>query len=232
MNAPQSLLDKSRYNMIEQQIRPAGILNEAVLEAMMGLSRDAFVAPEYQSVAYSDTEIPIKVAGALSNENMLAPRIEARLAQELQLKPTDSVLEIGTGSGFQAALLSRLCTQVKSIEIDSHIAAFATANLAKNHISNVTVEVGDAQNGWAGESYDAIVVTGSLPSIPDDMKYQLAEGGRLIAVVGKAPAMQLVRITRKSASAFEEEVLQETCIKPLRGPVAATPSIKDFLNVK
>ncbi|MDO5680920.1 MAG: protein-L-isoaspartate O-methyltransferase [Pelistega sp.] len=222
MNAPQSLLDLSRFNMIEQQIRPAGTLNEAVLEAMMGLSRDAFVAPEYQSVAYSDTEIPIKVAGALSNENMLAPRIEARLAQELQLKSTDSVLEIGTGSGFQAALLSRLCRQVKSIEIDSKIAEFATANLAKNHISNVSVEVGDGQNGWSGESYDAILITGSLPSIPDAIKYQLAEGGRLVAIVGKSPVMQLVRITRKSASAFEEESILETCIKPLRGPVTSS----------
>lgn len=222
MNAPQSLLEKSRFNMIAQQIRPAGILDERVLDAMMGLSRDAFVAPEYQAVAYTDTEIPIKVAGALSSENMLAPRIEARFAQELDLKPTDSALEIGTGSGYQAALLSRLCTQVKTIEIDPHIAAFATENLAKNHISNVTVEVGDGQKGWAGESYDAIIVTGSLPSLPDDFKYQLAEGGRLIAVIGKSPIMQMVRITRISASAFEEEVLLETCIKPLRGPVSSS----------
>lgn len=222
MNAPQSLLDISRFNMIEQQIRPAGILDERVLGVLLGLSRDAFVAPEFQAIAYSDTEIPIKIAGALSNENMLAPRIEARFAQELQLKPTDSVLEIGTGSGFQAAFLSRLCTQVKSIEIDPHIAAFASANLAKNHISNVTIEVGDGQNGWAGESYDAIVVTGSLPSLPDAIKYQLSEGGRLIAVVGRGHFMQMLRITRQSASVFEEDVLLETCIKPLRGPVSSS----------
>ncbi|NOL49163.1 protein-L-isoaspartate O-methyltransferase family protein [Pelistega europaea] len=219
MSTLPSLLEKSRFNMIEQQIRPAGILDEKVLGALLGLSRDAFVCDKYKNIAYTDTEIPIEVEGAQTYETMLVPRLEARFAEALELKPTDTVLEIGTGSGFQAALLSRLCTHVTSIEINPHIAAFAKANLEKNHITNVKVEVGDGQNGWGGSvEYQAILVTSSLPSLSDSLKYKLAIGGRLVVVVGTCRSdMKLIKVTRLSASEFSEEVLQETYIKPLRG---------------
>ncbi len=221
MSNTSSLLEKSRFNMIEQQIRPAGILDEKVLNALLNLSRDAFVSDSYKNIAYTDTEIPIEVDGTQTYETMLVPRLEARFAEALQLKPTDTVLEIGTGSGFQAALLSQLCANVISVEIDSKIAAFAKANLEKNHIANVTVEVGDGQNGWGSVEYPAILVTGSLPTLSDTLKYKLAVGGRLIAVVGTGQTMKLFRITRESASQFTEEVLQETYIKPLRAPVVS-----------
>lgn len=219
MSTLPSLLEKSRFNMIEQQIRPAGILDEKVLGALLGLSRDSFVCDKYKNIAYTDTEIPIEVDGAQTYENMLVPRLEARFAEALALKPTDTVLEIGTGSGFQAALLSRLCTHVTSVEINPQIAAFAKANLEKNHITNVKVEVGDAQNGWGPVEYHAILVTGSLPSLSDTLKYKLAIGGRLVAVIGTCRSdMKLIKVVRLSASEFKEEVLQETYIKPLRGP--------------
>ncbi|ETD68334.1 protein-L-isoaspartate O-methyltransferase [Pelistega indica] len=221
MSISPSQLEKARFNMIEQQIRPAGILDEKVLNALMGLSRDAFVTDKYKSVAYTDTEIPIDVEGTQAHETMLVPRLEARFAEALQLKPTDTVLEIGTGSGFQAALLSRLCTQVTSIEIDPAIAAFAKSNLERNHIANVNVEVGDGRNGWGSVEYNAIVFTGSLPTLPDALKYKLTEGGRLLIVVGTGTVMSLIRITRQSASHFVEEFLEETVIKPLNGAVAS-----------
>lgn len=216
-----TLLEKSRFNMIEQQIRPAGILDEKVLSALLSLSRDAFVADNYKNIAYTDTEIPIEIDGTPTSETMLVPRLEARFAEALQLKPTDTVLEIGTGSGFQAALLSQLCANVISVEIDPKIAAFAKANLEKNHISNVKVEIGDAQNGWGSVEYSAILVTGSIPTLTDALKYKLTVGGRLVVVVGSGQTMQLRRITRDSASQFTEDILQETYIKPLRGPIVS-----------
>ncbi|WP_159991221.1 protein-L-isoaspartate O-methyltransferase family protein [Pelistega ratti] len=218
MSTLSPLLEKSRFNMIAQQIRPAGILDEKVLETLSTLSRDAFVDEQYQNIAYTDTEIPIVVEGIKTNETMLTPILEARLAEALQLAPSDTVLEIGTGSGFQAALLAQLCKHVTSVEVDPKIAQFAIANLQKNHITNVKVEIGDGQNGWGTTEFDAIVVTGSLPEISNTLKYKLAEGGRLVAVIGTGPSMSLVRVTRQSATDFTEEHLLETYIKPLNGP--------------
>src|SRR5690606_8726685 len=156
--------------------------------------------------------------------SMLAPRVEARLAQELRLQPTDCVLEIGTGSGYQAALLAQLAQTVTSIEIDSRIAAFGEQNLQRNQISNVQVEVGDAHSGWGTAEYDAILLTGSVPSVPDALKYQLSIGGRMVVVVGTAPVMTACRITRTGAASFDTEGLFDTLIKPLRG--TAVPKFK------
>ena len=152
---------------------------------------------------------------------MLCPKYEALFAQELELKPEDSVLEIGTGSGFQAAILSNLCAQVHSIEIDSKIAAQAQKNLRQAGINNVQVEVGDGRSGWGNNEFNAIVVTGSVPSVEDSLKYQLAIGGRLVITVGQAPMMRVYCITRTDAATFEEKVVLETYIKPLRGAVAS-----------
>ncbi len=217
MNALTSLAEQSRFNMIEQQIRPWHVLDEDVLNALSAIPRDRFVPVRYQNVAYSDLEIPLEVEGMTSCESMLAPKIEARLAQELQLSPTDGVLEIGTGSGYQAALLARLCSTVVSVEIDRHIAAFGKANLERENISNVKVEIGDGRAGWGTGEYSAILLTGSIPNIPDSLKYQLTIGGRLVAIVGQSPVMTALRITRVSAAAFETESLFDTLAKPLRG---------------
>lgn len=221
MNKPISSLELSRYNMVEQQIRPCGVLDKKVLDVLLRLDRTRFMSPRYHNMAFADFEIPIEIDGHKTGETMLSPKVEAMFAQELRLKPTDSVLEIGTGSGFQAAILSQLCAQVHSVEIDSRIAAQAQQNLRNAGINNVQVEVGDAHAGWGSNEFNAIAVTGSVPSVPDSLKYQLAIGGRLVVAVGQAPVMRVYRYTRTDAATFEEEIVLETCIKPLRGAVTS-----------
>jgi len=214
-------IERARFNMIEQQIRPWSVSDLRVLDALAGLRRERFVSSGMQALAFSDVELPIVIDGIDTHETMLAPKLEARLAQALQLQATDCVLEIGTGSGFQAALLARLAQQVASVEIDSRTAAYAVQNLQRNQVDNVRVEVGSAHTGWGAEQYNAILLTGSVPCLPDTLKYQLCVGGRLVAVVGSAPIMTVLRITRSSASNFETQGLFDTVIKPLHG---LTPS--------
>lgn len=212
-----SEIEQARFNMVEQQVRPWSVLDPKVLQALFDVPRERYVPAAMQSLAFSDVEIPLIINAVDTNEVMLTPKVEARLAQDLQLKPTDCVLEIGTGSGHQAALLARLAQQVTSIEVDSRIAAFGQQNLQRNQVDNVTVEVGDAHEGWGSTEYDAILVTGSVPVVPDELKYQLAIGGRLVVVVGHNPVMTAMRITRTSAASFETVSLFDTVIKPLRG---------------
>ena len=221
MNKPVSSLELSRFNMVEQQIRPCGVLDKRVLSVLLKLDRTRFMSPTYHNIAFADLEVPIEVDGQKTGETMLCPKYEALFAQELELKPEDSVLEIGTGSGFQAAILSNLCAQVHSIEIDSKIAAQAQKNLRQAGINNVQGEVGDGRSGWGNNEFNAIVVTGSVPSVEDSLKYQLAIGGRLEITVGQAPMMRVYCITRTDAATFEEKVVLETYIKPLRGAVAS-----------
>lgn len=210
-------IEQARFNMIEQQIRTWEVLDDRVLQALATVQRERYVPAQYQAMAFSDVEIPLIINAIDTHETMLTPKVEARLAQELQLKPTDCVLEIGTGSGYQAALLGALAQQITSIEVDSRLAAFAVQNLQRNHVDNVKVEVGDAHTGWGTTEYDAILLTGSVPVVPDAYKYQLRVGGRLVVVVGQNPVMTACRITRSSAASFETTMLFDTVIKPLRG---------------
>ena len=210
-------VERARFNMVEQQIRTWGVLDERVLSAMMAVRRELYVPPALRALAFSDLEIPLEINGVDTRQNMLAPKIEARLAQELQLAPGDAVLEIGTGSGYQAAILAQLAQQVTSVEIDSRLAAYAQQNLQLNQVTNVKVETGDGRNGWGSTEYDAILLTGSVPEVPDALKYQLRVGGRLVAVVGQGPIMTACRITRTTAASFDTVSLFETVIKPLRG---------------
>nr|MBF0685223.1 protein-L-isoaspartate O-methyltransferase [Pseudomonas sp.] len=215
-------IEQARFNMVEQQIRPAGVLDQAVLESLFAVRREQFVVPAMRALAFSDIEIPLRINDVDTGEVMLAPKLEARLVEALGLSHTESVLEIGTGSGYQAALLAYHAYQVTSVEIDPRLAAFATQNLQRNGVANVHVEVGDGHNGWGSNEYDAILVTGSVPeTIPDGLKYQLRVNGRLIIVVGTTPVMTVQRITRTSAASFETENLFETVIRPLRGVTAS-----------
>lgn len=211
-------IERARFNMIEQQIRPWDISDERVLQAIAQVAREKFVPPQHRALAFSDLEIPLVVHNDDTNQVMLAPKMEARLAQALQLKADDCVLEVGTGSGHQAALLAAISRQVTSVEIDSRLVAFAQQNILAADIKNVTIETGDGSEGWGNTEYDAILISGSVPYVPDALKYQLREGGRLVAVVGQAPAMTAVRITRMTPASFEGETLFETVIKPLVGP--------------
>jgi len=210
-------IERARFNMIEQQIRPWNVLDEAVLAALREVPRERFVPAGMRTLAFSDIDLPLEIDGADSSQTMLTPKLEARLAQALQLKPKDAVLEIGTGSGYQAALLAHLAQEVTSVEIDSRLAAFAKQNLDSNLVRNVKVEIGDGRNSWGTTEYDAILLTGSVPEIPDGLKYQLRVGGRMVVIVGQAPIMIACRITRTTAASFETTSLFDTLVKPLRG---------------
>jgi protein-L-isoaspartate(D-aspartate) O-methyltransferase len=212
-----SEIEQARFNMVEQQIRPWDVLDHKVLQALFTVRRERFVPSGMQALAFSDVELPLNINAVDTRETMLTPKVEARLAQDLLLQPTDCVLEIGTGSGYQAALLAQLAQQVTTIEIDSRLAAFGEQNLKRNQVTNAIVEVGDAHAGWGTTEFDAILVTGSVPTVPNALKYQLRIGGRMVVVVGQNPVMTACRITRTSAASFETVSLFDTVIKPLRG---------------
>ena len=204
-------IELARANMIESQIRTWDVLDPRVLDALESLRREHFVPDAHRDLAFADLEIPLG-----HGQVMLPPKLEARLAQELGLSATDRVLEVGTGSGFQAALLSRLSARVTSVEILPELAQAARARLAREGITNVTVEEGNAAEGWERHApYDGIVLTGAVPSLADTLQRQLAPGGRLIAVVGSAPIMTARLVTCVSAGVYRAEGLFETQIPPL-----------------
>ena len=205
-------IEQARFNMIESQIRTWEVLDQAVLDTLAAVRREEFVPPQYRSLAFVDMEVPLG-----HGETMLAPKLEARLLQELTLKPDDRVLEVGTGSGYMAALLARLAKQVVSIERHADLSASAAQKLARAGIDNVVLRVGNGAMGWPDDGpYDAIVLTGSVPLIPDELRAQLADGGRLLAVVGDAPAMTARLVTQVAPGVYNETGLFETCIAPLR----------------
>ena len=202
----------ARANMVESQIRTWEVLDQRVLDLVLEVKRESFVPPAYRDLAFADMEIPLG-----HGEAMLAPKLEARLVQELGLNPTDRVLEIGTGSGYMTALLARLAAQVVSVEVVPDFSRAAAARLAENGIRNATLEIGDGALGWARSApYDAILVTGSLPMLPEDFPAQLAPGGRLIAVVGRAPIMTAQLVTCLAPGKITTVGLFETSIPPLK----------------
>lgn len=219
MTAPTVAFDveKARYNMVEQQVRPWEVLDQSVLDLLLTVRRENFVPPQYRALAFTDMEIPLNVDGYESGEFMFAPKVEARFLQELALKPHEHALEIGTGSGYMAALAAHKAQHVLSVEIDPKLAQFGAANLARAGVRNVRVEVGDGARGWAAKApYDVIIVSGSLPVLPDALLRQLKIGGRLSAVVGDPPVMSAQIVTRVADSAYDTLKLFETNVKPLR----------------
>jgi len=204
--------EQARFNMVEQQIRPWEVLDPRVLELVGRVRREEFVPPQYRALAFADMEIPLG-----HGESMLAPKMEARMLQELALKPGDRVLEVGTGSGYMTALLASLAGHVYSVDIVAEFTRSASEKLDAHGIRNVTLETGDAARGWSRHApYDAIVLTGSLPVLPDDFPRSLLPGGRLIAVVGEPPVMEARLVTCVAAGAFRATGLFETCIAPLK----------------
>ena len=213
---PQTDIEHARYNMVEQQIRTWEVLDQNVLDLLFAVRREEFVPPQYRSLAFVDMEIPL-ADHSVAGQSMLAPKLEARMLQELAIKPTDRILEVGTGSGYMTALLARRGAHVTSVEIVPEFRTAAAGKLAAHGISNITLEEGDAAHGWHKSApYDVIVLTGSVPVLADEFRLSLKPGGRLLAVVGEAPVMVARLITRAAGGAWNSVGLFETCIAPLR----------------
>ena len=209
-------MEQARFNMIEQQIRPCDVLEGRILELLKHVRREQFVPAGMKELSFADMEIPLG-----HGASMWLPKLEARAVQELHLTRSDKVLEVGTGSGYLTALLSALAGHVTSVEIVPELSAQAGQNLAALQRDNVTLEVGDAAQGWSGGSYDAIVLTGSTPVLPEAFRNSLNVGGRLFAIIGDAPAMEATLITRVASDVFETVNIMETSVAPLQN--AAQP---------
>lgn len=204
-------IDKARFNMIQQQIRPWDVSDDRVLDLIARLPREEFVPAAYRNLAFADIMIPLG-----HGQVMMEPKVEARFLQELAIGPKDKILEVGTGSGYVTALLAASGANVTSVEIVPELSAAAKEKLAAHKIANVKLEVGHAAQGWAaGAPYDVIFVTGSTPVLPEEFKQQLAIGGRLAVVVGVAPIMEAKLIRRLSEQAFEDVSLFDTSLPPL-----------------
>lgn len=215
-------IEQARFNMIEQQIRTWDVLDTDVLELLHVVRREAFVPEACRSLAFFDTQIPLP-----GGENMLPPKFEARILQEAGPRKHETVLEIGAGSGYMAALLAHRALHVTSVEISPELKAMAERNLADYGVDNVDVVLGNGAAGWEGSGqfaapYDVIVISGSLPMLPDAFLRQVKVGGRLLCVIGELPVMEAQLITRTSEAGFHTRTLFETSITPLRQ--AAQPS--------
>lgn len=201
--------EQARFNMIEQQIRPWEVLDARVLALLAEVKREQFVPAAFQSLALADMEIPLSYP-VVEGECMLPPKVEARALQDLALQPGDNVLEIGTGSGYMAALLGKLSARVLSLEINPELARQAQARLAAAGIDNVEVRVADAAASRfaacvSAAPYDAIVVSGSIAEVPSDLLELLRQGGRLFAIVGNEPIMRATIVRRTGDVAFHTE---------------------------
>ena len=209
-------IEQARFNMIEQQIRPWDVLDAGVLSLLAVVRREDFVPPACKALAFMDTEIPLGDVAA--GESMLAPRVEARLLQELKVARHEKVLEVGTGSGFMAALLGHKAQRVISLEINADLAAAATANLRRAGVMNVSVLNQDGAEGLPGEApFDVILLSGSVAEVPAELLAQLKVGGRLGAIVGGLPVMRAQVITRVGESDYRTTTLFDTVAPRLQG---------------
>ncbi|GGP23651.1 protein-L-isoaspartate O-methyltransferase family protein [Silvimonas iriomotensis] len=197
--------EHARYLLVEQQIRPWDVLDQKVLDRVLTVKREDFVPADKKALAFVDSELPIG-----HEATMLAPKVEARFLQDVEVQPTDKVLIAGAGTGYLMALAAGLASQVYGVEIEPELASQAEANLARAGVRNARVVVGDAVRGFAEQApFDVIIVTGSFESVPASLKEQLAVGGRLIAIVGQLPIMSATLVRRVDHNAYSEEKLFE-----------------------
>ena len=216
----------ARINMIKQQLRTGSVVDERILSIYDEIHRDKFVPSTLTSFAYSDMQIPLN-----HGQCMMTPLEEASLLQSLALQGHEVVLEVGTGSGFLTALLSRLCKQVISIDYYSDFTVNARHHLADYHCSNVELITGDASLGWVDKApYDVIVFTSPLEELSDMQRLQLLPGGRLFAIIGKKPIMQAQLHTRALDGTWNKEVIFETCLPPLINQLTSKPTTFDCLS--
>lgn len=202
--------ESARAQMLTQQIRAWEVLDDRVLRTLHDVPREQFVPGQYRELAFADTEIPIG-----HGQKTMAPKVEGRLLQALQIERSDEVLEVGTGSGYLTACLARLGGRVTSAEIFEDLAASAEARLAERETDNVDVQVADALTLQFEDRFDAIAVTGSLPELNDHFIRMLRPRGRLFVIIGRAPVMEARLITRQSGGQWTELSLFETVLDPL-----------------
>jgi protein-L-isoaspartate(D-aspartate) O-methyltransferase len=206
-------VEQARFNMIEQQIRPWEVLDQGVLSLLAVVQREEFVPAACRALAFIDTEVPLP-----EGQCMLAPRVEARLLQELKLAGHEHVLEIGAGSGYMAALLAHQAQRVTTMEIRPALAAMARANLQRAGIGNAQVIEADGAKGHAVQApFDAIVLSGSVAEVPAALLAQLKIGGRLVAIVGQEPVMRAVHISRIAEQQVKRVELFDTVAPRLSG---------------
>jgi protein-L-isoaspartate(D-aspartate) O-methyltransferase len=198
--------EQARFNMVEQQIRTWEVLDARVLELLQKSHREDFVPVRYRKMAFTDMAIPMD-----HDQSMMKPVVEGRLLQALELKEDETVLEIGTGSGFITACLAQLAKQVVSVDIHEEFTRGAEAKLKEKDIRNVELETGDAMTGWQPEqAHDVLVVTGSVQDIPDHFRGWVNPGGRMFVVCGDEPAMEAKLLTKLNVTEWREESLFET----------------------
>jgi len=206
-------IEQARFNMIEQQIRPWDVLDGSVLSLLAVVRREDFVPAEHRALAFMDLEVPLP-----EGQCMLAPKVEARLLQELAVHKHERVLEIGAGSGHMAALLAHKAQQVVSLELRPALAEMATANLRRAAVLNAEVRCADGALGLPGEApFDVILLSGSVAEVPRALLEQLRVGGRLAAIVGNEPVMRALRITRTAEDAWQRVELFDTVAQRLDG---------------
>ena len=213
-------MSAKQVNMVQRQVRPWQVLDPNILELLLSIPREPFILEEYEQLAYCDTLLPIGY-----DQLTLPPKIVGRLLQALKLHAHETVLEVGTGTGYLSTLLAHLCHKVVSLEIIHELSYQAKINLRSFNISNVELEVGDGIHGCALKApFDAIILTGSVPVLPKALREQLSINGRLFAVVGESSIMTAFLITRLSQDRFREQPLFETEIPVLFN----APHLKNF----
>jgi len=198
--------ERARFNMVEQQVRTWEVLDSKVLGLMESVHREDFVPARYRNLAFADLPIPLAMG-----QSMMCPRVEGRMLQSLDVRKEDSVLELGTGSGFITACLSTLARRVVSVELFEELFLEAEVRLHDKYSQNVELCVGDVMSGWQPQqAHDVVVVTGSVPAVPDFFRDWVNPGGRMFVVVGESPVMQARVLTRGGFSDWREESLFET----------------------
>jgi protein-L-isoaspartate(D-aspartate) O-methyltransferase len=210
-------IEQARFNMIEQQIRTWEVLDQSVLSLLALVRREDFVPPALRALAFVDTEVPLREGGA-RGQCMFAPKLEARLLQDLAVARHEQVLEVGAGSGHMAALLAHTAQQVTSFEIVPELARTAEANLRRAGVMNARVIEGDGSRGLPEEApFDAILLSGSVASVPQHLLEQLKPGGRFMAIVGFEPIMRATLVTRIGEDEYRHAELFDTLAPRLAG---------------
>ena len=198
--------EQARQNMVENQVRPWEVLDADVLETLKGIRREDFVAAAHRNVSFADLTLPLG-----HGEVMMKPVVEGRVLQALELKKSDTVLEIGTGSGFLTACLARLSAHVTSIDMHADFVEGARQRLAATSVTNVTLETAEAVNGYHPTGvFDAVVITGAVHAVPEKFVRWLKPGGRMFVVRGDSPAQTAVLLTHEGEGRYREESLFET----------------------